>query len=405
MNAPAVELDPPAHTWAELVEFDPERHSDARAQFGLPTDRPIVMAGHQGGFWHAGIAAKLFAARSLANRIGGAVVWLVIDTDDTKPTELRLPTRDDTGTLIDRVIRVDRDDPNHPRAREAVTSYERHSDIASPELRATLATIDALQADKPSIVRSSQLSETGAFRTLVDHFRADASVARDEYNEAIAAHPNSGMAELHGDQVPFWRVTPSGARLPALECDLDGTLWPRALATTGVVRESLCDLFIHGTGGRAYEPINDHWLGTSLGWRLAPFVTATATVRLRFEGETVTEADAQTAAWRAHHARHHPRLLGDDTAQAARSELVDRIAQLPRGDSGRHDLFARLHELLDDTRNRHADRLAELESTASDLTRRASERKLREDRTWPVVLHDPANLAMLRDTIDASFDH
>lgn len=287
MNAPQIELDPPAHTWADLVEFDPERHTEERARFGLPTDRPIVMAGHQGGFWHAGIAAKLFAARSLADRIGGAVAWLVIDTDDTKPTELRVPMRDDTGTLIDRVIRVDRDDPDHPRAREAVASYEQHRDVASPEVRATLATIDALPAKIPTIVRSSQLTETGAFRTLVDHFTADASVARDEYNEAIAAHPNSGVVELRGDQVPFWRVTPSGARLPALERDLDATLWPRALATTGVVRESLCDLFIHGTGGRAYEHINDRWLGNTLGWRLAPFVTATATLRLALDRKSV----------------------------------------------------------------------------------------------------------------------
>lgn len=403
MSDPLIELDPPAHAWAELIEFDPTRHAEERSRLGLTTDRPIVMAGHQGGFWHAGIAAKLFAAHAIAKQIGGDVAWLVIDTDDADPTLLRVPFHDEQGKLTERTLRVDRETTEHPRAAEAIAAYEQHAAEPSHEARATRATMDLLPEPTPTLIRSSQLAATATFRSLVARFQTNAPTAREQYNTAITTQPDSGITPLLGDQAPFWRVTPSGGRLPARESDLNGTLWPRALATTGVVRASLCDLFIHGTGGRAYEPINDAWLGNSLAWGLAPYVTATATLRLRFEGETVTEADAAHAAWAAHHARHQPASLGDEDRQAKRNELVQRIADAPRGSAERAELFVELHRVLDAARGSRAEQLRSLAARATALRMKSAERTLRDDRTWPAVLHSSADLEALRDAIAESF--
>ncbi len=403
MNEPAIELDPPPHEWADRIAFDPARHAGERARFGLPTDRPVVMAGHQGHFWHAGIAAKLFAAQALADRVGGAVAWLVIDTDGTEPASLRVPIADDRGNLGERTLRLDRETTDLPRARAAARAYERHGGERSPALRATLATLDLLPTPTPILLRSSRLGETAAFGALVDGFRRDAAFARRSYNHAAASAPDAGIAELRGNEVPFWRLTPSGARLPARESDLDAPLWPRALATTGVARASLCDLFVHGVGGAAYEPINDRWLADALGWNLAPFVSATATLRLRFEGDAVSEAEAQAAVWRAHHARHHPGLLGVDRAQAERARLVAEIDRLPRGDARRAGLFGELHALLESVRRSHAGALSKLDAMADELVARAKERGVRDDRTWPAALHEPEDLAALRDAIASAF--
>ncbi len=403
MSDPVVELDPPAHEWASMIDFDPSRHASERERFGLPTDRPIIMAGHQGEFWHAGIAAKVFAAQALAERIGGTAAWLVVDTGDASLTELRVPARDERGRLTAITAKIDRDTIDHPRAADATGAYERHEGEASPEVRATMATMDLLPGPTPTLLRSSSLSETEAFRAIVERFENDAMGARQAYNDAVRARANGGVAELMGDAVPFWRVTPSGARLPARETDLRSTLWPRALAMTGVVRASLCDVFIHGTGGRGYEPINDRWLGEMMGWRLAPYVTATATLRLRFEGRVVTEADAARAAWHAQHARHHPGDFGDAAAQRERDAIVRQISALPRADARRAGLFADLHAILDRSRTNHAGTLDELRVHADTLAHRASERALREDRTWPAVLHERDDLLALRDSIDAAF--
>lgn len=404
MTTPAFELDPPPRTWNTLIDFDPNRHASDRAALGLPTDRPIVMAGHQGGFWHAGIAAKLFAAHAIADRIGGSVAWLVVDTDDTQPTSLRVPLRDEQGRLTDRTIRIDRDTLDDPRAIEAAAAFDRHAREPSAEVRATLATMDRLPVPDSTLIRSSKLADTPRFRELVELFRTNTAGARAAYNEAVESEPAARITPLLGDAVPFWRVTPRGARLPAREADLAGPLWPRALATTGVVRASLCDLFIHGTGGRAYEPINNRWLGQSLGWPLAPFVTATANLRLRFEGDAATEHDAARAAWLAHHARHHPLDLGDQAGQSRRDALVQAIAQAPRESRERAHRFAELHAVLDEARTTHAQAISRLDAEARTLRARAAERSLRDDRTWPAVLHSPEALIDLRDIIAASFD-
>ena len=64
------------HKWQEQV----------RASLQLPTDKPIVIVGHQPTFFHPGILAKFIAANRLAKQIDGVLVFLVVDQQREKNT-------------------------------------------------------------------------------------------------------------------------------------------------------------------------------------------------------------------------------------------------------------------------------------------------------------------------------
>jgi hypothetical protein len=410
-GAPQLELDPPAAAWASLVRSDINSRDD-RERLGLPTDRPVVMAGHQAGLWHPGIAAKLIAAHALADRIGGAAVWLIIDTTDDDPLRYRAPLRDESGRYREHTFTLGGDTPpaadsrgdlRNDRFAAIRAAFDRQPGDEPEAVRVTRAAIELLGCPMPTLIRSSELPQTSAFDELASRFRSQPDEMRDAYNRAVESHPAAGVNTLGEGETPFWRLTPSGARLPARQDHLDQDLQPRALVTTGVARAALCDLFIHGTGGRGYEPINDQWLPDAMGWQLAPFVTATATLRLRFEGDAVTHAQAEEARWRAHHARHHPGLLGDADRQTERDRIVRSIEELPTGDAGRAELFAELHRVLDQHQSEKGTQLAALDAEADELAERAGEQSLREDRTWPAALHEPEDLATLRDSIASAF--
>ena len=419
--APAIEFGPDPSRWAELIA-SPDRDArshDIRRELGLPTDRAIVMSGHQGAFWHAGIAAKLMAGRALADRTGSAFVWIVVDTDPGDSMQIEVPVRDAGGALEVRSVDASAQHPfegvepgfaSLPGRLAAVrASLERHAKFASsPALRATLATMDALPGEKPILLRSTQLAATRSFASFVDRIASAADRVLPLYNSAVAKHPDAGVQPLQGGrhaELPFWSVGPDGARRAALIGDEPFTIrWPRALTLTGFLRAFACDLFIHGTGGRAYEPINDDWLPQADDATLAPFVTATATLRLRFDGDaSLTRADAAKAAWLAHHASHHPERVGDAAAQRERDALVAQIAAQPYGSAHRASLYHDLCTLLEQHRSRHAAELRTLNDTAQQTARIASEAEIRERRTFATVLHDPSDLDTLRRSTEAAF--
>ncbi|MEM1072114.1 MAG: hypothetical protein AAGH71_04760 [Planctomycetota bacterium] len=439
-----VALLPDSSTWASLVA-DPQRDqrcAAVRAQLGLPTDRPIVMAGHQGQFWHAGIAVKAYAAEALAERIGGITAWLVVDTDRNEPFEIVLPAVDAEGRLERRTLRL-ADNPAE-RARPAMEPARAPTPVGtlaaslpsgawrtrlaamSDRLaswssldcagsQATLAALSLLPCEAgagptmPRIVRASQLAGTDVFRGLVGAFGGDAARPVSSYNAAVRAVPGSGLRELgllDGlQELPFWSAPEEGLWSPATSATVAAgvRLMPRALALTGLVRAFACDVFIHGTGGAAYEPVNDRWLPDLLASGLAPFVTATATLRLRFEDGGVPSAeDVARSKWLAHRARHQPGLLDDHEAQRARETLVARIREAPVRSDARAELFAELHRVLATARSARSDRLREIDREAAALVRRASERLVREDRTYPAALHDPEDLLHLRRAVRAA---
>lgn len=419
------ELDPEPSQWPALLDATPPTPDAlaARRSLGLPADRPIVLSGHQAEFWHAGIAAKLMAARAVAERTGSAVAWLVVDTDTNDPFEVPVPIADDAGRVSRRTLTLagragDADIPTglrppampsvdkgmlralpaavRPRLEHAIELLVRYRDAASAAEQVTRATLEAIGGAMPVVITATGIAKTEAFASLVSAVERDAGAGVAAYNAAVRASPDSGIAPLDEaglPELPFWTLRGT-VRRPARASDPAGAVrWPRALTLTGFARARLCDLFVQGTGGRAYEPINDRWLPKRFYAALAPAVTATASLPLLLDDDDAdSPATPAQAAWRAHHARHHPSLLDEPAAQAERDALVAEIATLPRSDPRRAERFAALHALLDGYRSRRRDRLKRLDDAAADA-------RVRLDRTFPAAWHTPARLAALERQI------
>ncbi|MEQ8770166.1 MAG: hypothetical protein RIB60_06625 [Phycisphaerales bacterium] len=438
-----VVLEPDAGSWGVMMHEHLARRGalDAgarafREQLGLPTDRPVIMSGHQAELWHPGILTKFLAANALAERTGAAIAWLVVDQDANDPFGLAAPARADRAPFRTETWRMGPDAMGKPAmslpaatptgAPEFETAvdlgdrFERvraalraRTDAPNAAVQLTEAVFDLLEGvvDRPQVVYASQIAETDLFARTIERMSDDAEPMRTRYNNATSDHPDAGVRPLgqsgaHGAELPVWRLDDSGRRLPVHAGELNDhpTLVPRGMLATGLARAAGCDLFVHGTGGGAYEPINDAWIPRLMdGGVLAPFVTATADAHLLLSGELVSRQDAQRARWEAHHARHHPGMLDDPDAQRTRNALVDRIRSAPVNSEERAELFRDLHAVLDEARSQHAAALDALDRHADELTARTDRSMVSQDRAWSVALHDLATLAALRERVESCF--
>jgi len=427
------QLDPEPASWASLVTHNTsQRAQKFREQLGLPADKPIIMTGHQAQLWHPGILAKLFAAQALAVRVGGVAVWLIVDMDTNEALSLRVPVRHAGGPMRDELFDFTPAEkrsarrttgatpavepvPIHfgpeiaPATPEIAQRLERlrdaiagNADASSIAIQATLAMFDALAEVTPSpvIVAPTRFAETELYREILSIAAEDPGHFSGSFNEAVDRVPDSGVApvSLGHEELPMWRLDEQGRRVRARAGDArrDEPLLPGGLLMTGLMRLAGCDLFIHGTGGRSYEPVNDLWLPELIDGPLAPFVTATATMYLDFDDhEPATQQDAAHAAWLAHHARHDPSLLGEDEDERKKRELAARIESLPRHSRERRALYEEILAILERTRTEHAREIRQFEQDAERTKRLAMEHRLRTDRSWSAALHAPAKLEEL----------
>lgn len=421
-------------------QIDPES-ARFRRELGLPTDRAVVMTGHQASFWHAGILAKYLAVDAVAGleTDGGrptAAAWCVPDHVAETPGLLAYPEAlDDSADNADAQGRWQRTEidlldaggrsiaTGAPEAigerieavRAALASAVSDTDPAGQQIRAHADLLGArlgLRASAP-VVRASTLYETSAFGGLVARMKADPDACVRAYNAAVARHPDAGVRPLALDEgeLPLWRIDKAGVPVAAFVDDLDDApperIRPRALLFTGLLRARACDLFIHGTGGGVYDRVTEDWLRDWLGWELAPAGVATATLTLDLGVPDVSSADLRRATWRAHHARHNPGFIsgfivaesaGDlEALQAQKRALVERIESTPRGE--RDGLYFEMHAMLERARADHAAGLAALDARVRTIRAALADRAVARDRTWPWVLHSDADLRALHDDI------
>jgi len=437
-----ITLEPAAKTWAQLITKPNQnaRTKRFREQLGLSIDKPIVMTGHQAQLWHPGILAKFFAAKALADKTGAQLVWLVVDMDTNDALSMRVPVRAKGGPMRDMVmdfVPPDKRGVKKPTGiMEAVVpeavSFGEGVEAATPEIAARLdaihaalaahsgeasaarqvtrANFDLLKdvAPTPTIVYPSQFVGTALFDEIRTLAANDPGGFAGAFNDAVDATPDSGIAQvsLANEELPLWRIDERGRRKRARASDAPGDeqLLPGGLLMTGMMRLAGCDLFIHGTGGANYEPINDKWLTPIMGEQLAPFTTATATLLIEFDDQgIVSQSEARQSRWHAHHARHEPSLLGEHEMQTLKRELVAEIMTLPPRSAERNARYRQLQLMLEDMRQSHAQDLIGLRASADLMQQRAAEYRLRTDRTWAAVLHGPDRLAELGRCIAAEF--
>lgn len=396
----------------------------------------------------------------------GAGAWVWVDQDANRYAELAFPVRTDAGVLKMGVWRASAgrtvqglgpvcgDMPfevaDLPRPREggfAVAGVEPGLERAGAALRrardgaasaadqverAVVDLLGPLDAPVEHRIRATRLARTELFAEMVGRMRERPRACTDAYNAAVAAYPeaggghgaevtmlNTGVGEGGGEggaELPLWwlrcrgcsaAVTRHRVRAADLDRAFPGELAPRGLMMTGMLRLGACDVFIHGTGGggpTGYDRITDLWMKKWMGVTLAPTAVVTATLRLDLgEPENPpTEAEARRARWLAHHARHHPSLIGDAGASARKRELLEEIRRAERGSARRSVLFREMHAVLERAAAAHAERLAELDRAAEVAEARLGNAGVARERTWPFVLYPEGDLARLREMVWAA---
>lgn len=463
----ALTIRPDASRWgAAMSAFANARPAAAaafRRELDLPTDRPVVMTGHQAQVWHPGILAKYLAADALASLTNAAAAWIVVDQDTNPPGIVRLPVRRTGENNGHRRLRVEtwaidpsgqREHGDIPTSRqpalrvgpaptldageawaasgiapgmEAIRAAMQHHAQAPCAARQLAGVIEDLL--KPLIrspgttLLSCAMVKTSLFAEIIDRMRTDPSACIRAYNAAVAAHPHERIQPLALHELPLWIISPEmgGSRRRATAADLGSTplqqFSPRALLMTGLLRWAGCDLFIHGTGGGGsggngatgahdgYDRITEQWLSSWLGEdvRLAPSVVATATLRLRIEHVGPSPTELRRAQWLAHRALHEPCLLDDPAADAAKRDMVAEIRRIKRSGNDAKPLYRDMHALLGRTREAHADRLLQLQAAADSAAERVGDAEIAADRTWAFPLYESDQIDALRTRVAAAF--
>lgn len=414
-----------------------------RKAIGLPTDRPVVMSGHQCAIHHPGIVAKRLAAGAFASRTGAASAWLWVDQDDNDPTRIDLPTRAPDGRLGRRAWKLD-DNPtpagtptgSRPALRRvqppdfetigvregavgAISqAIEAHAGEPNLARQFALACDDLLSAslggagDAP--VFAGSLSTTDAFAALLDRMLDDPGACVRAYNEAASAHPEAEIRPLIANEksgrfeLPLWRVRPGEPRMPVFAGQAKEIgreqLAPRALLMTGLVRMLGCDLFIHGTGGGKYDRVTEAWFRSWLGVELAPAVVVSATLRLPLGGgPTPTEAEVAEAHQRAHKAKHDPSVVGDTASAERKAEFLREIERRKEAGGDPAPLFREMHALLEEYRSRYVGEISEMEEEAASLAAALEGASVAGARDWAFALYEARQIGALRAEIDRAY--
>ncbi|MEO0715427.1 MAG: hypothetical protein AAFY58_00400 [Planctomycetota bacterium] len=443
----AIDLDPPAKQWPSIIgasesSFSPtDLQRTTRAELGLVVDKPVILSGHQTEFWHAGILAKHLAGQQLATRHGAHLAWLAVDQDAPAALPIRYPS------LQDGVLTEARWGPNLPAdvptgMLDPIRDWpDVPIDAATPEIAASFAELrEALgrHTDAPSLaeqieharsellgldgmtVSAAAFARTTLFDRIVAAMREDPSACVSAYNAAVRAHPEGRLRELDAEpgreELPLWHVAPGaprvGVRADQLSALDAGQLAPKALLMTGIARLALCDVFIHGLGGRDYDPAMQAWLDgwllpTMPGEALAPAVIATATVRVPLDvPEPPTKDQVKAAAALARRAKDDPAAVGDGERAAEKQRLVNamRDAKEQKDKAASDELFKAMKALAAEHQSANADAIRALAEEADCLTKAHAGRDLAHDRTWPAVFLGDAVLGELRSAIAQAFD-
>lgn len=398
------------------------------AELASPADRPIIATGHQAHIWHPGILAKFIAADATASEIDGVFVHLVVDQDDNHIGSIDIPVRRDgvlQATSVDLVaappdvptstIEAQAPEPVGSAARSSAEEWQVEVARGLREIRAALgrhvdanslasqfaSALDELMSSwivPAHTVLSTSLLRTSFGRQLVHHIQETARDCAEAYNSAVAEATGAGLAPLDisssSVELPLWLIGADGSRrrasLAGLKARDDSTeLAPRALMMTALMRLVVCDLFVHGTGGIAYDRATELWIRDWLGAELAPICLATADLTLPFDDEPADSIPTPHVALQLfRHAWHDPPAAGSaHQPSAGKLRHLQRIAKMPRSSSERLDAFREMHEWIARERESHREKIDRRQRELEVSRSRAREAPVRARRSWPFPLY------------------
>jgi hypothetical protein len=410
---------------------------EARRSLGLDDLRPLAMTGHQPGLWHAGILAKWLVVDAICAVADAASAALVVDQDVVDPASIAYPSLDG-GTLHAATLPTPRP---HVEARSIPVGLRPPVAIGAPteaplpEIAARLDAIRAaMNAARPGaaslaaqtaganeallrdrgVVRSplpsvpaTRLLEVPFAAALLDRMRADPAACIAAYNDALraASARDPRIARPLGPrELPLWSFA-TGTRTPVVLGDERGPFAPRAFLMTAIARLVLCDGFVHGTGGGAYERVTEAWIRGWLGLEPAPMLVATATLRLPLE--RLVDGGSALTPTELHRIEFDPDLAeepsgpvdGRRSISPSKQRLVEAIAAAAPGSAERRDRYRDLHRVLGERRIARRDELERLRAIETASRSRAAAIEVARSRVWPWPLHDDDAIASLKARI------
>ncbi|MBX2851618.1 MAG: hypothetical protein KTR15_07735 [Phycisphaeraceae bacterium] len=420
---------------------------------------PVIATGHQPLLWHPGILVKDLAADVFAQHVGGSALHVVVEHNAIGPLAIEVPTQRgkelssqslvfgnttaSTAFPPNRLPPID-PAPIHQAIRGAgytaalsaragldqiAEAFAEHADLPnrSAQISAVLATLKQPYLHQPMRrLPTSQLVTQG----FVDRLLADPSGCVRAYNRAARAYPEAGIRPLYlGRDVveaPLWAqgegastpvfVDIGDSKQPTLftqgqSLDLTGNdvlrfLRPRAVTLSAIMRSELCDLFIHGTGGRVYDQVTERWWHDWTGEDLAPKAVVSADAVLDLDVPVATRAQHIKAQWLAHHLPHNVDRFSDpkDDAEAAlrheKRELLDRMDD-DRDRRRRARAFVRVHAINAGLRDCHADIVKAVRQDAQDTRLGLLNAAIARRRDWCFALYPGEQLHDLADQINS----
>lgn len=436
-------INPALHDIADLARRQPAGamlgHSQAawrektRLELGLAVDRPIIATGHQTLLWHPGILTKYMVMDAVADAHGFARANLIVDQHVDRFGEFEAPIRRADGSLAVRRVELAHARKDVPMGlqpaftapsdslrlpyaadyvaegvRRIIHAVNEHADAPNAALQMAMVLSDLMSrwVQPVTHVTATDLVQTSLGRALLTVMADDPHTCAEAYNAAVAQVSEAGIGPLlvRDDYVelPLWRIRGDGRRMRAYDNDawasLDDPsfppLLPRALFMTALVRLGMCDVFIHGTGGAAYDKAMEIWIRNWLGIEVAPIAVATATLRLPLmdidthELSSAGVADVANVRQANRRAWHDPQsITSNESPGPSKRAMLERINALPVRSPQRKAMFFAMHEELERQREAHR---ADLETAQQRLVaaqRLAADAEIARRRDWPFPLY------------------
>lgn len=398
---------------------------------------PLLLTGHQPELSHPGVWAKNFVLNSLACRVGGIPLNLIVDNDTLKSTSLRLPafqTGEPATTHLENLpfdvftgevpyedrpvldASLFRSFPERTAPYWRNWNYEPLLPQVWREGRTIGEAFVAARRDREKAwgchnreLSVSRLSQTVAFGQFARHILEDLPRFREVYNVAIQSYRRANRIrshshpapELGADEAPFWvRTGADGQRERATPSSDIRTLRPRALTLTLFARVCLSDFFIHGIGGGKYDEVTDQIIRDYFGIEPPAYQVLSATLHLplpTFPGtvERVKQVEQllRDLHWNPQFYLTHEQLIHPQLQQLV--VMKDKLirSEPPLNDHpARRQWFRTLQQVTDRLRPFIAKRIPAAEEDERRLRQEVEANEVLRRRDYAWVFYPEANL-------------
>lgn len=417
---------------------------------------PIVLAGHQPEFSHAGVWIKNFALHGLARRLAAVPLNLIVDNDLAPTPTLRFPTWPNGPRPSDpREVRlatlplelVTNDVPYEEAQFAPDSAFHRLPQRLGPLLASwpfepilveSWASASAWKLDWPDLTSNvtrlrrfwerqwnchnlelpvSRLAETPVFRQFLAAIAADHARFHTIYNRAVETYRRLHRLRSRNHPVPLlrregelwelpfwcWSAQTQFRRQPLW---YDGTrqcfrgeenptkIRPRALTLTLFARLCLGDCFIHGIGGGKYDEVTDAIIRDWLGIEPPRYIILSGTLHLPIAGFRTTAEQLVRQERLVRDLYWTPeRYLHDQPPPEELTRKLAWIAEHPPDRAGRRARYRQLVELTQRLRQRVDHLRVDAEAVLQRMRAEVSANALLKRRDYPWLFHPKTQLA------------